>query len=425
MRSTVQDFAITSQKRMSEDLRGMSYLHRKCSCGRANRQLVKFVWVFLLTVIMSVATLTFGASQYAYAADDDAAEPEITEAQSAILEDDQGNVLWSKDPDRKMGMASITKVMTAMVALDSGIDLDQPCNIVSVDLEEGSVLANYSTSEHPTLRELIQVLLVHSANDVAYNIAINVAGSQEAFADLMNKKAAEIGMTNTHFSNPHGLDADDHYSTARDLALMARYARQHYPFIASTVHMTSVTAVVNGEEVTWPSTDKLLRTYPGMLGIKTGSEDSGTAFLGAARRNGVTLYSCVLGCTTDAGRFADTRIMFNWGYAHFRRISVANASTVTAIHPYQDNFLMSAAVRPQASLTVLAWPGAGDLSYTITNLQSGYPVANGQLVGQATWAQGDRNAGSVLYQATLTLHTVPAYNIFDLASVAPYLYTAN
>lgn len=86
---------------------------------------------------------------------------------------------------------------------------------------------------------------------------------------------------------------------------------------------------------------------------------------------------------------------------------------------------MSAAVRPQASLTVLAWPGAGDLSYTITNLQSGYPVANGQLVGQATWAQGDRNAGSVLYQATLTLHTVPAYNIFDLASVAPYLYTAN
>ncbi len=152
-----------------------------------------------------------------------------------------------------MGMASITKVMTAMVALDSGIDLDKPCNIVSVDLEEGSVLANYSTSEHPTLRELLQVLLVHSANDVAYNIAINVAGSEKAFADLMNKKAAEIGMTNTHFSNPHGLDADDHYSTARDLALMARYAREHYPFLASTVSMTSVTATVQGEEVTWPS----------------------------------------------------------------------------------------------------------------------------------------------------------------------------
>ena len=194
---------------------------------------------------------------------------------------------------------------------------------MSVDLEEGSVLANYSTSEHPTLRELLQVLLVHSANDVAYNIAINVAGSQEAFADLMNKKAAEIGMTNTHFSNPHGLDADDHYSTARDLVLMARYAREHYPFLASTVSMTSVTATVQGEEVTWPSTDKLLSTYPGMLGLKTGSEDSGTAFLGAARRNGVTLYSCVLGCATDSGRFADTRIMYDWGYAHFTRIPLS------------------------------------------------------------------------------------------------------
>ena len=203
MRFTVQNFAIAPHKctlgRTSHPYDKRMYRHR-------SRWVVRVVWVFLLVAVMSLAPLALGISQYAYAADDTAAEPEITEAQSAILEDDQGNVLWSKDPDRKMGMASITKVMTAMVALDSGIDLDKPCNIVSVDLEEGSVLANYSTSEHPTLRELLQVLLVHSANDVAYNIAINVAGSQEAFADLMNKKAAEIGMTNTHFSNPHGLD---------------------------------------------------------------------------------------------------------------------------------------------------------------------------------------------------------------------------
>ena len=420
MRFTVQNFATAPHKCT---LGGTSHPYDKRMYQPRSRWVVRVVWVFLLVAVMSMAPLALGVSQYAYAADDTAAEPEITEAQSAILEDDQGNVLWSKDPDRKMGMASITKVMTAMVALDSGIDLDKPCNIVSVDLEEGSVLANYSTSEHPTLRELLQVLLVHSANDVAYNIAINVAGSQEAFADLMNKKAAEIGMTNTHFSNPHGLDADDHYSTARDLVLMARYAREHYPFLASTVSMTSVTATVQGEEVTWPSTDKLLSTYPGMLGLKTGSEDSGTAFLGAARRNGVTLYSCVLGCATDSGRFADTRIMYDWGYAHFTRIPACNVSNIVETRPYIDNFMMTSVVRPYASRSVLAWPGAGDMSYTITTLSSGLPAANNQMIGTITWSQGKRDAGTVFYQARTIPQTVPLYNIFDIASVAPYLFT--
>ena len=133
-------------------------------------------------------------------------------------------------------MASITKVMTAIVALDSGVNLDEPCKITVPDLEEGSQVAGLTSDDTPTLRQLIMMMLVYSANDAAYNIAINVSGSQQAFVDQMNKKAAEIGMTHTQFQNPHGLDANGHYSTARDLALMGRYAREHYPLIASAVH---------------------------------------------------------------------------------------------------------------------------------------------------------------------------------------------
>ena len=187
--------------------------------------------------------------------------------------------------------------------------------------------------------------------------------------------------------------------------------------------MTSVTATVQGEEVTWPSTDKLLSTYPGMLGLKTGSEDSGTAFLGAARRNGVTLYSCVLGCATDSGRFADTRIMYDWGYAHFTRIPACNVSNIVETRPYIDNFMMTSVVRPYASRSVLAWPGAEDMSYTITTLSSGLPAANNQMIGTIAWSQGKRDAGTVFYQARTIPQTVPLYNIFDIASVAPYLFT--
>lgn len=352
-------------------------------------------------------------------------ESKLTEATTAIVTDAQGNVLWSKNPDQELPMASITKVMTAMVALDSGIDLDKPCEITVPNFEAGSQVAGLTADDTPTLRQLIMMMLVYSANDAAYNIAINVSGSQQAFVEQMNKKAAEIGMTHTQFQNPHGLDADGHYSTARDLALMGRYAREHYPLIASAVHTRSYTTTVGGEQHTFHSTDDLMDTYRGLLGIKTGAEDSGTAFLGASKRGNVTLYTCVLGCQTTQGRFDDTAILMDWAYHNYNRISVQRANQVIQIRFSEDNFLLSAVVKPSTSTTYMAWPGSKDFTYQTTMLSPNYPVANNQLISSTDWSQDSVQVGTTITQAHLTLWTIPAYNLFDLYSVTPYLFGKN
>lgn len=362
--------------------------------------LVVFLLVLLATPSLAFAEVT--------------TEPTLSEAQCAIVEDSTGKVLYEKNADQQMPMASITKIMTAMVALDSGIDLDTPCTITEVDLGEDSVMAGYTSSDTPTLRELLRVMLVYSANDAAEYIAINVAGSEDAFVELMNQKAAELGMTNTHFSNPHGLEEDDHYSSARDLALMGRVAILEYPFIAGTVHLSSVTGTVNGTETTFYSTDKLMSSYSGLRGIKTGSVASGTAFLGACQKEGVALFTCVLGCQTSSGRFSDTAALLDWAYDTYQQHRVANERTIVDVRPWAYNFSWCCVIHAESNVDIPVWPDDELLSYTSTRLKSYILVDNNQLVGTTTWSQGDRKAGEVRYVATLVPMTATSFNPFAL-----------
>ena len=273
-------------------------------------------------------------------------EPDISEAQYAIVVDSAGNVLWSKNADQEMSMASITKVMTAVVALESGIDLDSTCTISDVDLGSDSQTAGFTSNDTPTLRQLLQAMLIYSGNDAALNVAINVAGSEDAFVDLMNEKAAELGMTHTHFANPHGLYDENHYSSASDLVILGRYALENFPFIASTVRRTSVTLNIGGAQKTLSSTDHLMGVYQGMLGIKTGYVDNQAAFLGACRKNGVTPYTCVLGCSTTKGRFTDTEAILDWAYDNFVDRPVSLKSWITDVRPYSLYFGFPTPPRP-------------------------------------------------------------------------------
>ncbi|MCH3948669.1 MAG: D-alanyl-D-alanine carboxypeptidase [Olsenella sp.] len=352
--------------------------------------------------------------QLARGDEDSLSGPVLSEAQCAIVEDSAGNVLYEKNADKQMPMASITKVMTAMVALDSGIDLDTRCQIHATNLGADSQTAGFVEGDTPTLRELLRVMLVYSANDAAENVALNVAGSEDAFVELMNEKAQELGMTSTHFVNPHGLDEDGHYSTVSDLALMGRVALSEYPFIASTVHTHSVTVSVAGTQKTFYSTDELLGTYRGIRGIKTGYVAGSAAFLGACQRNGVELFTCVLGAQTSSGRFADTATLLDWAYANFKRVSVASDSWVVGVRPYAYNFAMSCAVMPIGDETAAMWPEGGSLSFSTTMLQRNLVVDNGQPVGSTTWTQDGRSAGSVHYAARLSLANIPRVNVFTL-----------
>lgn len=361
-----------------------------------------------------VLALLLALPQVARADEMGISDPVLSEAQCAIVEDSAGNVLYEKNADTQMPMASITKVMTAMVALDSGIDLDTPCQIHATDLGADSQTAGFVEGDTPTLRELLRVMLIYSANDAAENIALNVAGSEDAFVELMNEKAQELGMTNTHFMNPHGLDEDGHYSTVSDLALMGRVALSEYPFIAGTVHTRSVTVSMAGTQKTFYSTDELLGTYKGIRGIKTGYVAGSAAFLGACQRNGVELFTCVLGAQTSSGRFTDTVSLLNWAYSNFKQTPVAKSSWIVGVRPYADNFAMTCKVMPTDDESAITWPQGGSLSFSTTMLQRNLLVEDGQLVGSTTWTQDGRTAGSVHYTAHLTLDNIPRVNVFTL-----------
>lgn len=340
-------------------------------------------------------------------------EPQVTEAQCYEVMDQDGNVLAAHDADRQMAPASITKIMTAMVALDSGKPMDDKCTITDLTYTDGAQLAGYTSADTPTFRQLMMAMLVYSANDAAYNVALNVAGSEDAFVDLMNQKAQQLGMTHTHFENPHGLEEDGHYSCARDLVTMGRYALENYPFIRQTVLKRSTVAHVNGSEITLPSTDDLMDTYPGLCGIKTGAVESGTAFLGACKRHGLALFSCVLGCSTHEGRFTDTERLMNWALDACDEYHLARPSWIIRVAPSATDFTHKLVVRTAWASGGYAWPSEKVVS-SQTMLRPGRLAEPGQAYGHMRYTAGDRLVCSTVYQASERACSLPSVNVFAL-----------
>lgn len=376
----------------------------RCVCG-------------VLGVLLGVLAL-FAVPQTALAAD--LGEPELSEAQSAYLVDQVGNVLYEKNAEDEMPMASTTKIMTAMVALDSGKSLDDLCTIQPFEDSEGAQMAGYVTTDTPTFGELLRVMLVYSANDAAYNVAVNVSGSEEAFVELMNQKAQELGLDHTHFANTHGLEADEHYSCAKDLATMGRYALQNYPLIAQLVSTEQTMGTVNGEDVWFASTDQLLTSYAGARGIKTGAVASGTCFLGAAERNNVQLFSAVMGCTTSAGRFNDTAALWDWAFNSYRRYEVAHKAVTLRLHDYAYNFLFKVAFAATDDAEAMVWPGGGDLSYTLQSPNIQLLMEPGGGYGSSTWTQSGRTLCHAYFGARPRLVRASAWSPFTL----PLFYSA-
>lgn len=324
--------------------------------------------------------------------------PAIEEAKCAVVTNATGEVLWSKNESERMAPASITKVMTAMCALDANIPMSEKVTITGQEYEADAQLAGYKAGDTTTFGELMQVMLVYSANDAAYEIAVKVAGSQAKFADLMNAKASEIGMTNSHFMNPHGLEEDNHYSTAADLAIMGRHALSNYPVIAKLVHTPSVTVNVGGEAKSFNSTDHLMEYYDGLLGIKTGAVASGQTFLGAAERYGVRLYSCVLGCETSQGRFDDTAIMFDWVFDQLVNVDVANRTWIVGYVQDMFHFGWYYPVRASADFTVHMAPYEPVATYTRKMTSPRILGQRGEVRGTHAWMQSARLIGSVQYK---------------------------
>lgn len=327
--------------------------------------------------------------------------PELTEAQAALVCDEQGNIVFGYNIHAEFNMASITKVMTAVCALENGFDLNGQITCQGSELDENAQVAGYKAGDVVGARDLFQAMLVYSANDAAYEIACSVAGSEEAFVALMNAKAQELGMTNTIFKNSHGLDAEGHHSSVYDLVMLARYALTTYSVISDTVKMESTTLTIGGEAITFDSTDEFVRNFSGALGIKTGMGNTTTCFLGAARKQGLTLYSCVLGCTSSEGRFNDTYTLMNAAFDSYASNQLTNSDDTFYV-PFAYHFGLSCAINAPVNTWCLIAQNEDCTQSTISAYQNSFAVPN-VVYQMSQWRQNSRIVATASFSSSQTL----------------------
>lgn len=242
-------------------------------------------------------------------------------ARSAVLyQPEIDNFLYSKDADVRLPMASTTKIMTALVALENSV-LSEIVEVEDSAIGTEGSSAYLRQGDTLTMEELLYALLLQSANDAAVAIACHIGGDVEGFSALMNDRACQLGLTDTHFTNPHGLDDDEHYTTARELSLIAAEAMRNPTFkkIASTYKKTFA---IEDRTRTYVNHNKLLRLYDGCIGVKTGfTKKSGRCLVGAAEKEGLTFITVTLDAPSD---WSDHKKMLDFGFESLEKITLAS-----------------------------------------------------------------------------------------------------
>lgn len=240
---------------------------------------------------------------------------------AALMDASSGRILFQKDGNKKMPMASTTKIMTCIVILEHA-SLDDIVTISANAAKQPDVQLNANTGEQYYLKDLLYSLMLESHNDVAVALAEHVGGSVEGFAGLMNQKAKELGCTDTNFVTPNGLDAKEHYTTAEELCKIAAYAIKNEKFI-EIVNMPShsFSEITKGRTFSVTNKDAFLTMYKGAIGIKTGfTGNAGYCFVGAIKQSDRTLISSVLACgwpPNKTYKWSDTRQLMDYGCEYY------------------------------------------------------------------------------------------------------------
>lgn len=338
--------------------------------------------------------------------------PITLEATASLLIDlDNDQVLHEVNADEIRYPASITKIMTALLTLeavgrgDLSLDTMVTADAAALaDITADSSTANIAAGETMSVQDLLCCLLIASANESANILAMAVAGDIPTFVEMMNKRAKQLGMDNTHFVNPHGLHHADHYSTARDIYKMAKEAMTHAPFreIVSTSQHTTAATNMAGPRTLYNTNGLLTRfkyygyTYSGTIGIKTGSTgEAGYCLVAAAKRSGTTLVSVVLGCenientdgTIQRKQFTESRRLLDWGFTNFTTATLLDADTYLEEVPVRFSAKASHVVlKPTHSVQSLV-PGAYDpekldLRLTLNHDTAAAPIAEGDVLGK-------------------------------------------
>ncbi|NLC43257.1 MAG: D-alanyl-D-alanine carboxypeptidase [Clostridiales bacterium] len=255
------------------------------------------------------------------------------QAKSAILMDyETGTVLYEKNPDEKLPIASLNKIMTILIVLeaidDGKLSLDDKVQISEYASSMGGSQVFLHEGESISVDSLLKAVVVASGNDASVALAEKIAGSHEVFVSRMNDRAKELGMSNTRFANATGLPAENHYSTAKDVSLMSRELLNHPLFYRwSTIWVDTLDESRNKTELA--NTNRLIRFYDGTDGIKTGStQEAGYCLSATAKRGNMRLLSIVLNAPSTKIRFGESSKMMDYGFANYEVVSILKKDQV-------------------------------------------------------------------------------------------------
>ncbi|NUR74760.1 MAG: D-alanyl-D-alanine carboxypeptidase [Thermoleophilia bacterium] len=321
------------------------------------------------------------------------AAPPAVHASAFLVQDARtGEVLASSHPHAHLAIASLTKMMTVLLALER----HKLSDVVTIDRRAaiiGESTIDLRPGEHLTVRDLVKGALIQSANDSAAALALSMAPDFPSFARLMNAKAAALGLHDTHFVRPDGLDVPDHYSSAADMTKLARVL-MHTRFVRETVDEQTATIAGGRTLHTW---DDLLSIFPRTIGVKTGhTAQAGWCQVAAARGRGVTVYATLLGGPTRSERNIDLESLLIWGLAQFRVVSVIQPGRTyaTAGLPYGKRPLPLVAAKP---LNAVARVGRPLTERVVAANAVSLPVHAGDVLGHIEiWERGKLRGRSEL-----------------------------
>ncbi|MBE7042891.1 MAG: D-alanyl-D-alanine carboxypeptidase [Ruminococcaceae bacterium] len=321
-------------------------------------------------------------------------------AKSAILaERVSGQILYEQNPKERLPMASVTKIMTMLLgieAVDNGkINMD---DMVTVSEYASSMTGSrvfLSVNETISVHDLFKSIAVASGNDAAVAMAEYLAGSESNFVAMMNQRAEELGLTDTHFENCNGLPAENHYSSAYDLMVLSRELLSHEtirPFL--TIWMDSL----RDGSFTLANTNKLIRFYEGATGIKTGSTEEALFCMSAsAMRDGMELIAVVLGCPTSKERFADASSLLNMGFASYALEQGVSKEEEITVLPVEKGVQKSVSVIAEKDFSVVVKKEQqGQMSRELTMPDRlSAPVEQGDTVGSLRFLLDGQEIGTV------------------------------
>lgn len=248
-------------------------------------------------------------------------EVKLNSRAAIVYERNSQMVLYEKNVDTTRPMASTTKIMTAIVVIQNA-DLKQVATISRKAANTGGSVVGFNTGDKITVNDLLYGLMLKSGNDAAVALAETVGGSVEGFADMMNKKAEELGLMHTHFVTPHGLDSDEHYTTAKELALLTDYALK-IPKFKEIVNTHSYTLTINGNSRQANNTNELLGYLNGVYGVKTGfTNKAGRCLVTSTKRGNMDIVCVVLGADTKKIRTQDSIKLIEYSFNNFQLVDL-------------------------------------------------------------------------------------------------------